>query len=135
MHTRLEYAAKFSFDKFILIKIRKKQIRDIYGRRYQTLLHSKTGKSILKMTIYLLYLEKSNQVIHLVIHMNLLKHLWINQITIHLVQCLDCLQCCSASMEILFCCCSLDCREGHMKKNSLFVCLFATGSKKHYISG
>jgi hypothetical protein len=32
---------------------------------------------------------------------------------------------------------SLDCREGHMKKNSLCVCLcvcmFATGSKEHHI--
>ena len=34
----------------------------------------------------------------------------------------------------LFFICSLDCREGHMKKNRLSVCLFASGSKVHHIS-
>ena len=29
---------------------------------------------------------------------------------------------------------SLDCKEGHMKKNRLFACLFASGSKEHHIS-
>ena len=47
----------------------------------------------------------------------------------------------SANVLFVLCVClkrlfdsSLDCKEGHMKKNRLSVCLFASGSKEHHIS-